>query len=57
MEVASGIETVRALVRPSVTWLLVVAFVVAAFHDREVAAVVGGPMGIAVGYYFKAREG
>ncbi len=50
------LETLRALVRPTVTWALVAAFIAAAFADREVAGILAGPMGIAVGYYFKARE-
>ena len=51
-----NIEALRALVRPTVTWGLVGAFIAAAFYDREVAALIAGPMGIVVGYWFKGRE-
>ena len=51
-----NIEALRALVRPTVTWGLVGAFIAAAFYDRETAALIAGPMGIVVGYWFKGRE-
>ena len=47
---------VRALVRPTVTWVFVLAFVAGAFYDKEVAALIGGPMGIVIGFWFKSRE-
>ena len=49
------VEMMRALVRPTVTWGLVAAFVAAAFTDREVAGLIAGPMGIVLGFWFKER--
>ena len=49
-------DNLRSLVRPTVTWGLVAAFIAAAFYDREVAALIGGPMGIVLGFWFKDRE-
>lgn len=49
-------ERIRSLVRPTVTWALVAAFIGAAFYDREVAALIGGPMGIVIGFWFKDRD-
>ncbi len=51
------IEFIRALVRPTTTWGLVAAFIWAAFYDREVAALIAGPMGLTLGWYFRDREG
>ena len=50
------IELIRSLVRPTVTWGLVAAFIAAAFYDKEVAGLIGGPMGIVIGFWFKDRE-
>ena len=47
---------VKGLLRPVVTLVFVVAFVGAAFYDLEVAAVIGSPMGIVLGFWFKDRE-
>ena len=51
-----NIEALRALVRPTVTWGLVGAFIAAAFYDRETAALIAGPMGIVVGFWFQTRQ-
>lgn len=58
-------ETVRGLVRPTVTWGLAAAFVAALFMGLsglstmddalKVAGVIGGPMGITVGFWFNDR--
>ena len=51
-----SIDTLRAAVRPTVTWALVGAFIAAAFVDREVAGLIGGPMGIVIGFWFSDRK-
>jgi hypothetical protein len=51
-----NMETIRALVRPTVTWGLVGAFIASAFFDSEASKLLAGPMGIAVGFYFKERS-
>ena len=49
-------ETLRAAVRPTVTWALVGAFIAAAFVDREVAGLIAGPAGLVIGFWFTSRE-
>lgn len=51
-----SMNTLRALVRPTVTWGLVGAFLAAAFFDKAAVEVIAGPMGIALGFWFKDRE-
>lgn len=46
----------REQISESLTGSLVAAFVGAAFYDREVAALIAGPMGITLGCWFKERE-
>ncbi|KKL54377.1 hypothetical protein LCGC14_2266020 [marine sediment metagenome] len=49
-------ETIRALVRPAVTFGLVAAFIAAAFLGDDPAKLLAGPMGLAVGWYFRERS-
>ena len=49
-------NAIKGLVRPIVTGGLVAAFIAAAFYDKDAAALIGGPMGIALGFWFKDRE-
>ena len=51
-----NIETFRALVRPTVTWGLTAGFIAAAFIDKDAAALVAGPMGVVIGFYFRTRD-
>lgn len=47
---------IRSLVRPVVTCGLVAAFIAAAFYDKDAAALVAGPMGITIGFWFQSRN-
>lgn len=49
------LETIRGLVRPVVTVLLVAAFCVACFVDDSAAKLLGPPMGIVLGFWFNDR--
>ncbi len=49
-------NTIRALVRPVVTFSLVAAFIAAAFLSDEPAKLLAAPMGLAVGWYFRERS-
>ncbi len=46
----------KSLIRPLVTLGLVAAFIVYAKIDTDAATLVGAPMGIALGFWFKDRE-
>ena len=49
------VEDVRKLGRPIVTIGLVLAFIAGAFVNREAAQLIGGPAGIAIGFWFNDR--
>ena len=51
------VSSIRSLVRPSLTWLMTIAFVY--FLDQgnvEAAKTVAAPMGIMIGFWFNSRE-